>query len=237
MSKLQLHIVFGLLLLLNEAYALSSKQLIMFKTVREHLLYEREILIDTMCVNPTYVELAVVSPLGEEAKYEPPIKKTREQCISEFTRSCRNKTETKYICEVLEKAARYDRAYVVYDQMIKEKEQENLNKPSNTGFVYFPHTCGNAQSIFPVNNSMSSLCDEAPRDSADSYPNLAKKKVVDTPSEKIKIEMKVPILNSFPAMSSDAYERSNKYRESVGTPVERKPATIISCEMGVEGFR
>lgn len=111
------------MLLSNEVYALSSKQLAMFKTVSEYLLHERDELVDSVCAHKSYGILTVVYPPGEEPKK--PVMKSREQCLVEYTKSCRDKTENLRICETLDKVFRYDNAYSFYNDEINKHERKN----------------------------------------------------------------------------------------------------------------
>lgn len=131
---------FMLLILFSQtAQALSSNQLIMIQTVREHILAKRDAMVETLCYQQSVATFDTDKKEKEEilctsGLVEAPV--SRRKCLSNIYKKCRSLNRNKELCELFEKARRYDKAAFVYDEVIENFQNSKLQiKIPNLGSV------------------------------------------------------------------------------------------------------
>lgn len=215
----------------SEVSALSSKQLIMFETVREHLIQKREAMIDSMCVNPTYGKIDVYYANEAKIGYRKALKKTRDECFKEISKSCRKAKREDFICETLNKANRYEKAYAFYN----EKIAEHIVDVSKSKML----TLCNPKDIREQDGVWRDECGRK------FVPTKNIKPISPGEVRKMTLIMNMPNLNREPAQAPIRVnpKPANRRGEGFNKPDLPKPIIFDPCgfkhchETGIEGFR
>lgn len=234
MKKYNLAIALTFSFLAQEASALSGEQLIMFKTIREHLIYKRDQLIYYLCVLPPNVAFGVVE--DEMKQY---IRKPVKDCMKDLVTSCSKGKMVESVCDTLEKAAKYDQAYGFYDEKVKESEvvqrecrlsEEQIRDAKERGIVW-SLSCA-APAPLPEKHEIV----------LDLNKPIPLKKI---DMEKVRFRFELPNFDRSPALAKDEYEKSNQFINTFEKPADMPVRRFDACgwnnkcisNVKVEGFR